>query len=262
MPRIRTIKPELAQDVKLASISREARYAFVLLITQADDEGLVPGAVRQLLGLLYPHDEDVTAADLRGWLAELDGIGAIRRRVTVDGAPVLELTNWSKHQRVDNKGRSQLAGFLAPFAEVRGDSPQLAEVRESSPLGPRTKDLGPRTMDRAARAPRETPPPADVNAVIDHYRHRYPKRRPGGRESKLVVRALQLGYAPADLCEAIDGNAEDPWHIARAKHDLGYVLRDAGKIDDFRAMREAASAPLVDADGILNERGMMAGVSR
>lgn len=146
MPRIRTIKPELPQDVKLASCSRDARYTFVLLITQADDEGFIPGAHRQLLGLLYPHDEDVTAARLIEWVEELVGIGAIRWRATVDGAPILEIVNWSKHQRVDNKGKSLLSHLLQPLAAVRGEIPRVAAVRGGSPLGvgegPRTMDLG------------------------------------------------------------------------------------------------------------------------
>jgi hypothetical protein len=129
VPRIRTIKPELPQDVKLASCSREARYTFVLLITQSDDEGLIPGAHRQLLGLLYPHDEDVTTAQLLVWVEELVTIGALRWRSTVDGAPILELTNWAKHQRVDNKGRSQLASFLVPLAETRREPPRTAATR-------------------------------------------------------------------------------------------------------------------------------------
>jgi hypothetical protein len=143
--RIRTVKPELPQDVKLASCSRDARYTFVLLITQADDEGLIPGAHRQLLGLLYPHDDDVTAARLLEWVEELVAIGAIRWRATLDSAPVIELTNWSKHQRVDNKGRSSLKPVLAELAAVRGESPQVAEVRRlegDQGEGPRTMDLG------------------------------------------------------------------------------------------------------------------------
>jgi hypothetical protein len=62
MARIRSLKPELADDAKLAGVSISARYSFVLLISKADDDGLIPGAHRQLLGLLYPHNEDVTVA--------------------------------------------------------------------------------------------------------------------------------------------------------------------------------------------------------
>ncbi len=52
-----------------------------------------------------------------------------------------------------------------------------------------------------------------------------------------------MGYTPGELTEAIDGNARDIWHVERGKHELGYVLRDNGHIDDFRAMFEAQKNP-------------------
>jgi hypothetical protein len=59
MPRIRTIKPELPADVKLASVSRDARLTFIYAITQSDDLGFIAGSPRQLMGALYPLDDDV-----------------------------------------------------------------------------------------------------------------------------------------------------------------------------------------------------------
>lgn len=146
MPRIRTIKPELPADVKLASVSRDARLTFIYAITQSDDHGLIAGSPRQLLGALYPLDEAVTQPILLGWVEELVSVGLIRWRSTRDGVPVLQITNWTKHQRIDNAGRSQLLGLLAESpsdpADVRGDSPRAAEDRGLDQR-PRTEDLGP-----------------------------------------------------------------------------------------------------------------------
>ncbi len=145
MARIRTIKPELPADVKLASVSRDARLTFIYAITQADDIGLIAGSPRQLLGSLYPLDEDVTQPILLGWVEELVAVGLFRWRSTRDGVPVLEIANWTKHQRIDNAGRSQLGALLAESprdtADVRGDSPPLAAVRGLDHR-PRTEDLG------------------------------------------------------------------------------------------------------------------------
>ncbi|MBA3837131.1 MAG: hypothetical protein C0499_05685 [Zymomonas sp.] len=102
MARIRTIKPEIASDVGLARISRESRYTLVLLISQADDQGFLLGNPRQLLGSLFPHDNDVTPEILHGWLAELESAGMIIWRARNDGAPVVQLTNWQRHQKVDH----------------------------------------------------------------------------------------------------------------------------------------------------------------
>lgn len=263
MARIRTIKPELPQDVKLASASRDARYTFVLLISQADDEGLVPGAHRQLLGLLYPHDEDVTTAMLLTWVEELVAVGVLRWRVTNDGAPVIEITNWAKHQRVDNKGRSSFAGILAPFdpdanlsprksaiaselpqnAASRGISPRVAAVRRLEGEGEVDLGVGGGSGEPAAGAAkviRVVPPSADVEFVLAHYVRLHPRRRPGPKDRKAVARALGYGYSAPELCEALDGNAADPWHVEKKKHEPTYVLRDNGQIDNFR--EKAASA--------------------
>lgn len=159
MARIRTIKPEIASDVKLASVSIQARYTFVLLISQADDEGLIAGSHRQLLGSLYPHDETVSTGDLLSWVEELVTVGLLRWRATLEGAPVLELANWSKHQRIDNKGRSQLAAALSPLAESRGEPPRTAETRGLE------GDLGPRTLDRGSGTV-PTAPPDQVREFI------------------------------------------------------------------------------------------------
>jgi hypothetical protein len=157
--RIRTIKPEFASDRKLSGLSRGARLTFVLLITQADDDGLVLGSPRQLLGQLYPHDESVDLATLSRELRELADLGLVRARETVDDAPVVELTNWSKHQKIDHKGKSLIANQLRPFSDEPRDI--LASVSRESraptlDLGPRTVDLGPTTTD-LSRSAEKTP---------------------------------------------------------------------------------------------------------
>jgi hypothetical protein len=117
------IKPEIATDVTLASISIPARFTFVLLISQADDAGLVMAAPRQLLGVLYPHDDAVTAPILLGWIEEMLGAGLLRRRTTGDSAPVLEIRNWLKHQRIDHPTPSRIAPTLVATdeREIRTD---------------------------------------------------------------------------------------------------------------------------------------------
>ena len=120
MARIRSIKPEFPADEKLATVSRDARLTFVLLMTQADDEGLILASPRQLLGLLYPFDDTVTPQMLRGWIDELVAAAErVRWRKTTGGAPVLELPNWKKHQKIDKPTPSKIRPLLAPLA---GDS--------------------------------------------------------------------------------------------------------------------------------------------
>lgn len=158
MPRIRTIKPEMASDRKLSSVSRGARYTFVLLITQADDDGLVLGSPRQLLGQLYPHDETVDLATLSRELRELLEIGLIRDRETVDDAPVVEICNWAKHQRIDHRAKSLILPTLRAFSGVPREGLATPSRESRAPtldLGPTTEDLRPDDGPARAHARRD-----------------------------------------------------------------------------------------------------------
>lgn len=131
MARIRTIKPEMPSDKKLARLTFSAQLTFVWLITQVDDAGLVWGEPRQLLGVLFPHNQDVTPGRLEGWLNELRSIDAIRFRHTRDGSRVVELTNWLKHQRVKNPSPSKIAPLLVEITESL--PPSSGESTENVP---------------------------------------------------------------------------------------------------------------------------------
>jgi len=117
MARIRSIKPEFPGDEKLAMVTRDARLTFILAMTQADDEGLLSAAPRQLLGSLYPLDESVTPPLLEAWIGELIAIARVRWRFTTDGARVLEFVNWKKHQKIDKPSPSKIKPLLTPLAE-------------------------------------------------------------------------------------------------------------------------------------------------
>ena len=118
MARIRTIKPETATDRTLACCSIAARYTFLLIISLADDYGLLLAEPRQLLGLLYPHDVEVEEEEVRAWVAELVEKGRLRWRTTADAAQVLEIVHWSRHQVVHRPGKPTLLNSLQPFAEI------------------------------------------------------------------------------------------------------------------------------------------------
>lgn len=118
MPRIRTIKPETPSDEALATVCRDARLTFVYLITQADDDGLVPASGRQLLGALFPHDHDVTEAMVTAWCDLLAAIGCVRWRMTRGGSPVLEIVNWHEHQKIKHRAKPVIALTLVPYTDA------------------------------------------------------------------------------------------------------------------------------------------------
>lgn len=167
MARIRSLKPETASDRKLAGASRDARYTFVLLISQADDDGLLRAEPRQLLGALYPFDEDVDSATLETWLAELQAIGAICYRRTRDGVRVVELVNWAKHQIIKNRSKPflllQLDGqCTSPPTQSSVGSTETLRRPATDPGGAESRVLS--LEPRVSTPP--TPPPAAVAASV------------------------------------------------------------------------------------------------
>jgi hypothetical protein len=107
--RIRTIKPEFPQSQSIGRLTREARYCFIMLWTQADDAGRLRGHSRMLASLLFPYDDDAGGL-IDGWLSELERHGRIRR-YQVDGNDYIEITNWLEHQKIDKPSPSKLPAF-------------------------------------------------------------------------------------------------------------------------------------------------------
>lgn len=153
MPRIRSIKPEFPTDEKMNVVSRDARLTFLLLVTQADDDGLVRATDRELLGALYPQDNTVTGPLVREWVNELVAQGNVRWRRTRGGSPVVELVNFPKHQKIDKKSKSKIRPLLEPIpgepAEPDAEPPQQVEL----PLSP-VSEIPRETLARPSRDPR------------------------------------------------------------------------------------------------------------
>jgi len=109
MRRIRTIKPELPESESIGRLSRDARLVFILLFTQADDEGRLRGVPKLIASQIFPYDEDA-AGFMEGWLTEIEREGLIVRYV-FGGANFIFITGWKKHQKIDKPSASK---FPAP----------------------------------------------------------------------------------------------------------------------------------------------------
>lgn len=144
--RIRSLKPELIEDEKVAPLSDSAFRLFVSMITLADDWGNVRADARWLQSQIwwaYSEPPNVLAL-----LVELTKAHLIEP-YGVRGGTYAHLRGWEKHQRIDNAGKNKVplpndADALTIDVESIGDwklSPRLAEnLREpgqrllSSPL--------------------------------------------------------------------------------------------------------------------------------
>jgi hypothetical protein len=150
MARIRSIHPDFPSDKKLATVSRDARLTYASTWCIADDAGLFRANPRQLLGQLYPYDEDVTEAQLEAWLVALVDLGLIRWHTTRDGARVGEIVNWPKRQKIDRPSKSFLQAELHGLATDSGHprEPRTKDTRESgepgaTPSRPESRVLSP-----------------------------------------------------------------------------------------------------------------------
>ncbi len=206
MARIRSIKPEIAQDAKLATVSRDTRYHFVLLWTVADDEGFFRASPRLLLGQLYPHDSDVNEARVVEMNAALAAIGLLETRVSADG-PIGWLVNWNKHQKIDRPSRSHIReSFASPS---RDEGVRLA----AGVLSPESRVLSPEPPAEASREQPQQPPvelpngktPASILAKIKSLAQR---REVPGQGSKPFIRTAdvqKLGPKTYAAYQAIGG---------------------------------------------------------
>jgi hypothetical protein len=102
--RIRTLKPEVWEDEKVGQVSREARLLFVGLITYADDDGRFRAMPSQVVGHIYPYDQDAPRR-LAKWMNELASVGLILLYER-DGVQYGVIPNFRKHQRISHPKES------------------------------------------------------------------------------------------------------------------------------------------------------------
>ena len=153
MARIRTIKPEFPHSESMGKVTRDARLAFILMWTLADDSGRLRGNSRMLASLLFPYDDDAPSL-MEGWLAELERQACIDRYI-VDGTTCVQIRNWLTHQKIDKPSPSKLPPF-AESSRILANPRERSSGDQGSGPGSRIKDQGrdQGPTDRAAEQPR------------------------------------------------------------------------------------------------------------
>lgn len=258
MGRIRTIKPEFPQSETVGKLSREARLLFVQLWTFVDDEGRSRAASRMLASLLYPYDDDAPSL-IDHWLDELEANGCLQR-YEVDETKYLEITNWSKHQKVDHPTKSRIPAFSREFAKPR--EPLAPD------LGPRTMDQGDLTVSCAKSAAADEIKLAfdNYNALAERIGLSRAQRLNDQRKSKLRARLRDAGGI-AGWDAALDRLAASKYcrgEVNGFKADLDFLLQETtfirlmeGRYDD-RVSAGSASNSFADGfakvDAVIEER--------
>lgn len=129
MARIRSLKPEIVEDQALGRCSIGAQLTFDRLITQADDHGRFRASPELLKGKLFPYLVDLTTREVGGWVDELVDAGVVRT-YTVRQQDFGYLTQWAKHQRIDNAAKPLHPG---PDEADGGDPPRTSANRGEIP---------------------------------------------------------------------------------------------------------------------------------
>lgn len=103
MARIRSVKPEFWTDEKAVEMSPLARLLFIGLWNFADDEGRMVYSPKRIKMQILPAD----SADISELLGEIRGKSLIQV-YAVDGIEYLQVTNFTKHQKIDKRTASRL----------------------------------------------------------------------------------------------------------------------------------------------------------
>ena len=249
MARIRSIKPEFPHSESMGRVSRDARLAFILLWTLADDSGRLRGNSRMLASLLFPYDEDAGAL-MDGWLAELEREGCIER-YAVEGSTFISIAKWLSHQKIDKPSASKLPAKPDP-------SRILANPRERS-----SGDQGLEGIK--GEEGEDPPPPAPVDEL--------PAPTPAG----LLCKAIKAAGIPdvnpghADLLRLIAGGiptesftATADELVTKGKGKFALLLKTVeGRWNDAQAAPTLAKAAVADpwdtragVDGIARSLGL------
>lgn len=129
MPRIRTVKPEMAQDEDLALCAFAAQLLAVRILCHCDDEGYFKADPRLVKANCFPLI-DVDSVTVHGYLNELSKIGYLRLTEGSDGKKYGQVTKFTKHQKVNRPSPSaikELVTFtedsVSPHGTLTEDSP-------------------------------------------------------------------------------------------------------------------------------------------
>jgi len=118
--RIRSIKPEIISDEKIAGLSHLQYRLFIGTLVLADDHGNLGANPEHIRGQVV-WDSKETRGTVSMAITELIRVGLLVP-YTVRGQSYLHVAGWSKHQRIDKPAKARIPG---PTESDRQDFPEL-----------------------------------------------------------------------------------------------------------------------------------------
>lgn len=144
MARKRMIDPNFWIDEKLGTCDPMARFTFMGLISQADDEGRLNGHPALIKSLIFPYDYGITTEQVNEWLSALQTRGLIVR-YEVSGQSYISIPNFLKHQTINKPTASKLPappdGNQGPGGGGGNDPEPLPDDYGSTPSQKKRKEV-------------------------------------------------------------------------------------------------------------------------
>jgi len=264
MARIRSIHPGLATDEAIVTVSIPARYFFVLLLTECDDQGVFEWKPVTLKMRLFPADN----VDISALLSELACIDAVRS-YEIDGRKLGAVRNFRKFQRP--KSPNCVHPMPDDFRNYVGLSGDVSEISDAQPPPvPQNGEKSPQMEEGGWRMKEEdgeeSPPtssarPSDDaalaveawNAMAEPIGLPLVQRMTETRKRLISARlrdaggieGLRIAFAKVGASPVLRGERNGNGH-AGWKADFDFVLRESsfvklmeGKYDDRQGVGEA-----------------------
>lgn len=127
--RIRTIKPEFFEDEKLAKYPPHARLLFIGLWCLADKNGVLEDRPEWIRARVFPYEHGETTDVSRLLPVLVQGRHVIRYQA--EGRPLLQVRNFSRHQRITGKEAEGNGKYPVP-TEENGQGKQWGNNGETS----------------------------------------------------------------------------------------------------------------------------------
>lgn len=224
--RIRSIKPEFWRSNDISALSVEDRLLFIGLWSYVDDNGVGVDKLSSITADLFAddleRDPSETFARVSRGLQHLSAAGRIVR-YTLENYDYLEITNWTKHQRIDRPNKPRLPHHNAEGAVIREGVASVS--RESSDWNRGTEEQGNRGTESSSShvasddAGQKTEPDPefseDVKALAQHLADwiiRNGNRKPtvGKTWHQAIDRLIRIdGYEPQNIRQVIDWSQQD-----------------------------------------------------
>jgi hypothetical protein len=236
--RIRSLKPDIWHSHDICQLTVLGRLVWVILITQADDEGRMHIDAHHL-AKTYLQDGHLTSA-VQSQLVRMQSTRMLTMYKDVSTQPVVALHNFPSHQKISHPTPSR----IQKPPEFPESSRALRNPPERSPLIDKKDEIDKKdgyisaVENGSALAVLAIDPIIEVFQAWKTSTGRGERTVLGAKRHRVIEQALKI-YPASDVLLAVDGWRHSPHHRGENDrgvkyNDLELLLRDEKHIEMFR----------------------------